>query len=85
MAKHSHAFVESYSGAVGFGLDRETDEKTLVVYLQKISDDALAQTLVERMTDAELEALFDQLGGLLKRHLSEEEYHRLFLKDDSRQ
>ena len=81
MAKHSHRFVEEYDGFVGFGLDRESDANTLVYYLQKVADDTLARTLVERMTDREREDLFDTLGRLLKSYLSEGEYHRLFLKD----
>ena len=82
MARHSHDFVESFNGFVGFGLDRPTDENTLIYYLQKFSDDALMQTLVPRMSDEEMLALFDHLGGLLKRHLAEDEYHRLFLKEE---
>ena len=81
MARHSHRFVEDYDGFVGFGLDRESDVNTLVFYLQKIADDTLARILAERMTDQERLAFFDALGLVLKRHLSEDEYHRLFLKD----
>jgi hypothetical protein len=81
MGKHSHRFVEDYDGFVGFGLDRESDVNTLVVYLQKIADDTLARTLAERMEKEERLEFFDALGRLLKNHLSEEEYHRLFLKD----
>lgn len=81
MAKHSHRFIETFEGFVGFGLDRDSDEKALMYYLQKISDDTLAQTLIGRMTDAERQDLFDMLSRLLKTHLSEEEYHQLFLKD----
>jgi hypothetical protein len=81
MAKHSHRFVEDYEGFIGFGMDRESDENTLIVYLQKLSDDVLARTLVQRMTEEERLELFDYLGGLLKSHLNEGEYHRLFLKD----
>ncbi|MGD9331831.1 MAG: cytoplasmic protein [Desulfobacterales bacterium] len=81
MAKHSHRFVETFDGFVGFGLNRESDENTLVYYLQKIADDTLARTLVQRMTDSERQAFFDMLGHLLKKHLREDEYHRLFLKD----
>ncbi len=81
MARHSHKFVETFMGFVGFGLDRPTDENTLIYYLQKFSDDELIRTLVPRMSDEELLALFEHLGGLLKRHLAEEEYHRLFLKE----
>ncbi len=82
MARHSHVFVETFDGFVGFGLDRPTDENTLIYYLQKFSDDQLVQTLVKRMTDQEMLTLFDHLGALLKKHLAEEEYHRLFLKEE---
>jgi hypothetical protein len=82
MARHSHLFVETFDGFVGFGLDRMTDENTLIYYLQKFSDDELVKILVARMTDQEMLALFDHLGALLKSHLSEEEYHHLFLKEE---
>ncbi len=81
MAKHSHRFVEDFSGFIGFGLDRQSDENTLIYYLQKISDDTLAPVLTSRMTDEERLEMFDLIGRLLKTHLSDDEYHRLFLKD----
>jgi hypothetical protein len=82
MTLHSHRFVESYDGLVGFGLNRETDENTVICYLQKFSDDRLMSLLRSRMSDGELKALFDQLSGLLRKHLSEDEYHRYFLKEE---
>ena len=82
MARHSHLFVETFDGFVGFGLDRPTDENTLIYYLQKVSDDELVTTLVKRMSDQEMLSLFDHLGALLKKHLAEEEYHQLFLKEE---
>ena len=81
MATHSHDFVEQYDGLVAFGMDRETDESCLKYYLQKFSDDKLLKTLVPRMTDEEMGELFDLLGVLMRRHLVEDEYHDLFLKD----
>jgi hypothetical protein len=81
-SKHSHRFVETYDGLVGFGLDRQTDEKTMIYYLQKFSDDAMADVIVQRMQDDELAAMFEMLSNLLRRHLSESEYHELFLKDE---
>lgn len=81
MAGHRHTFVETYEGLVGFGLDRETDACTLTYYLQKFSDDAMMAVMRERMSGEDMEALFDFLARLLKRYLTEEEYHRLFLKD----
>lgn len=80
-ALHSHQFVETYTGLVGFGLDRETDENTVIYYLQKFSDDTLMQHLIPKMTNAELEEIFETVNRLLKTHLSENEYHTLFLKD----
>lgn len=82
MAQHSHTFVEEYDGLVGFGLDRDTDEQTLIYYLQKFADDGHIKTLIKRLTDEELEEMFNLLNRLMRRHLSESEYHRLFLKDE---
>lgn len=79
---HSHRFVETYEGFVGFGLDRKTDERTIIYYLQKFSDDTLISALVERMSDAELEQVFTLVNAVMKSHLSEQEYHRLFLKEE---
>ncbi len=82
MALHSHDFVETYDGFIGFGLDRPGDENTVVCYLQKFSDDALITRLIKRMSDEELSEIFHLISRLLKRHLTDEEYHRLFLKDE---
>jgi hypothetical protein len=82
MAKHSHNHVETYDGLIGFGLDRETDENTIIYYLQKFSDDTLMGELVKRLTDDELYEIFSLLTRLLKKHLKDSEYHTLFLKDD---
>jgi len=82
MTKHSHHFVETYDGLVGFGFDRETDEKTIIYYLQKFSDDTLMEKLIQRLTDDELDEVFSLLTRLLKKHLADAEYHALFLKDD---
>jgi hypothetical protein len=81
MATHTHRFVETYSGLVGFGLDRETDENAVMYYLQKFSDDTLLETLVKRLPDEDLADVFNLVNRLLKENLSESEYHRLFLKD----
>ncbi len=81
MAEHTHHFVEEYDGLVGFGLDREGDENTVVYYLQKFSDDSFMNLLKKRLSEEELEEIFNLLNRLLKNHLSEEEYHACFLKD----
>lgn len=81
MASHSHEFVENYQGLVGFGLDRETDENTVIYYLQKFSDDQLMAVLIKRLTDEELTTIFEMISNQLNRHFGEDEYHRLFLKE----
>ncbi|MFP4194751.1 MAG: cytoplasmic protein [Desulfobacterales bacterium] len=83
MKKYSHDFVETYDGFLGFGWERETDEQTLICYLQMISDDRLIKTLVSRMSDHELEESHDFINRLLRTHLNDAEYHRLFLKDNT--
>lgn len=82
MGGHTHEFVDTYRGPVAFGLSREVDEASFVVFLQKFSDDSLMQALRGRLSDEEIQHTVDWLTTLMKRHLSEEEYHSLFLKDD---
>ncbi len=79
--KHSHNFVETYKGIVAFGLSREIDEKSLIYYLQKFTDDELMKLIVPRLSDEEINALFESISRILKTHLTEEEYHTFFLKD----
>jgi len=81
MNDHSHEFVDNYNGFVGFGFNRETDENTVVYYLQKFSDDDLMKTLIKKLSDEELNELFNLMGRLLKKHLTEPQYHALFLKE----
>ena len=81
MEKHSHNFVDTYDGLVAFGMDRTTDENTITYCLQKFSDDRVMELMRERLTDAEMEEIFNLITRLLKTHLSEEEYHECYLKD----
>jgi quinol monooxygenase YgiN len=81
MRRYQHDFVETYEGILAFGYSREEDERSLVAFLQKFSDDDLMKLLSSRMSQAEIENLVDLLTGLMKKHLSEKEYHRYFLKD----
>jgi hypothetical protein len=84
MAKHSHHFVEKFDGIVGYGLDRESDENTVQLYLQKFSDDHLMKTILKRMTDDDLAEVFEITSKMLKKYLTEPEYHQLFLKEEER-
>jgi hypothetical protein len=40
------------------------------------------QVLIKRLEDKELTVLFDLMSDLLRKHLEEGEYHRLFLKEE---
>ena len=81
MRRHQHEFVETYDGIMAFGYSREEDERSLIAFMQKFSDDNLMELLSSRLSDPEIAALVDYLTGLMKMHLSEEEYHRYFLKE----
>ena len=81
MAKDTHNFIHNYKGLGAFGMDRETDEETLMFYLQKFSEDSFMKAFIPRLKDAELEEVYLLINTLLKRHMSEDEYHGLFLKD----
>jgi hypothetical protein len=81
MPLHKHNFIEEYNEMVAFGLSREVDEKSLMYYLQKFSDDDLLKTLAPRLTDDEINRMFLLISELMRNHLSDSEYHSLFLKD----
>ena len=82
MKKDTHNFIQKYKGVGAFGMDRETDEETIMFYLQKFSEDSFLQTFIPRLSDEELEEIYLFINGKLKQHLIEEEYHTLFLKDE---
>jgi hypothetical protein len=78
---HRHEYVNRYDGLLAFGMDRATDEGTVWALLQKLSDDEVMGILLPRLTDTDLENLYGQVYSLLTAHLSNEEYHRVFLKE----
>ena len=82
MKKDTHNFIQEYKGVGAFGMDRKTDEETIMFYLQKFSEDSFLTTFIPRLSDEELEEIYLFINGKLKQHLIEEEYHTLFLKDE---
>ncbi len=82
MPKYFHSFIEEYDELIAFGLDRKNDELAVKAYLQMFSDDDCSSVMTSRMKQDELTALFDMISDLLRRHLNEEEYHNLFLKEE---
>lgn len=69
------------AGSICFGLNRETDERSLAAFLQRFSEPTFLQTLIPRMEEEEITSLLDFLSRLMHKHCSEKEYHRLFLKE----
>lgn len=63
-----------------FGLNRETDERSLAIFIQKFSDPDFLATLIPRLADSDITATLDFLSQLMHKHMSEKEYHRIFLK-----
>jgi len=64
-----------------FGLDHAVDVRSLITYLRLFGREELAALLAARMSSEEIIALVDNLTGLMKKHLSEDEYHRYFLNE----
>jgi hypothetical protein len=81
MKKDTHNFIQEYKGLGAFGLNRKTDEETIMFYLQKFSEDLFLKTILPRLSDGELEEIYMFVNDKLKLHISENEYHHLFLKD----
>lgn len=65
-----------------FGLDRATDEQSLIDFLRRFSDERLLPVLAARMSEEEIHQIVDLLTAIMKNHLSGDEYHRLFLHEE---
>lgn len=72
---------EEPAARICFGWDRATDERSFQAFVRRFSRPELLTLLAPRLSDQELTALIDLLTGLMKSHLSEKEYHRLFMAD----
>ena len=71
--------MEAYS--IVFGFDRKTDERSLRLFLQRFTDKYLLDALLPRLQDDDIAATVDFLTGIMRKHLSEKEYHSLFLAE----
>lgn len=65
-----------------FGLGTDLDRSSCAAYLQLLGRPQMAETLAGRMSSQEIEQLVDLCSTLLRKHLSKQEYHDLFLRDD---
>ena len=64
-----------------FGFDRATDEQSLMLFLQRFTDKNLMGVLLPRLQDEDISATVDFLTAVMQKHLSEKEYHSLFLAE----
>lgn len=62
-----------------FGLSRKDDERSLADFFQLFSQNRLTSVVIPRMTDEEIHRTVDMLSSIMRSHLSEKEYHSLFL------
>ncbi len=62
-----------------FGLDPETDRRSLAAFVRRFASPRVIGTLAARMEGEDITRLVAELTGVLRRHLSHDEYHRLFL------
>ncbi|MCK5071728.1 MAG: cytoplasmic protein [Desulfocapsa sp.] len=66
-----------------FGLSLELDRESISTFLQLIGRPALAKTLASRLSSDEVQDLVHYLTGVLKNNMTEDEYHELFLLEQS--
>lgn len=64
-----------------FGLTEELDRRSLSIFLQLAGAEEFTDIFTERLSSEEILHLVDQFMALMRKHLSEQEYHRLFLQD----
>ena len=82
MDKRKTAQKETAAHFIVFGFDRATDEKSLRLFLQRFTDSGVLDALLPRLQDDDIQATVDFLTGIMHKHLSEKEYHSLFLAED---
>lgn len=66
-----------------FGLNQELDRESFDLFLQLIGRPAFTRTLSTRLSSKEIQEIVDYFTGILKANLSEDEYHELFLLEQS--
>jgi hypothetical protein len=64
-----------------FGLDEELDRTSLAIFLQLGGDKTFAKLFSSRLSSDEILNYVDEFTRLLRKHLSANEYHQIFLQD----
>lgn len=65
-----------------FGLNQATDQRSLALFLELFSRKELLEVFIPRLTEEEIHHLVDTCTALLCRHLTEQEYHSLVLREE---
>ena len=66
-----------------FGLSRELDERSFSLFLQLLGNKELTQVLAQRVSSEKMSQMISEFTELMHDALSEDEYHRLFLQEES--
>jgi hypothetical protein len=67
--------------SIVFGFDRTMDEQSLQLFLQRFTDEKVLGVLLPRLQDEDILTTVDFLTAIMRKHLSEKEYHTLFLAE----
>lgn len=67
--------------AIVFGFDRGTDEESLLLFLQRFTDKKVLDVLLPRLQEEDIFSTVDFLTAIMQKHLSDHEYHSLFLEE----
>lgn len=66
-----------------FGLNTELDRESMSCFLQLLGRKELADNLATRLSSEEIEDFVHLATGMLKKNMTEDEYHELFLCEKS--
>ncbi len=64
-----------------FGLTEELDRQSLATFLQLGGQENFSELFAERISGEEIIPFVDHFMNLIRKHLSENEYHHVFLGD----
>ena len=77
-----HYSIPPDPGTICFGLSLELDQQSCAAYLQLLGRFEIAQTLCSRLSQEEIDQLIGLISGLMRHHMTRDEYHTLFLGED---
>ncbi len=66
-----------------FGLSDELDKQSFSCFLQLAGRKEFAEILASRLASDEIDSFVNSFTEILRKHLTENEYHSLFLQDSS--